>query len=72
MEELDQNKLLHDALRLMAVEIQGLTDFYNPNCARATEFSTLKRIVSLGRCILQMQKMPCFSQFLAVYLDQLI
>ena len=38
MEGLDQNNLLHDAVRFMAVELQGLKDFYKPNCACAVAF----------------------------------
>ena len=38
MEGSDQNKLLHDALRLMAAELQGLKDFYKPDCSCAAAF----------------------------------
>ena len=38
MEGLYQNKLLHDAVRFMVVELEGLNDFYKPDCACTVAF----------------------------------
>ena len=68
MEGLDQSKQLHDALRFIVVELQGLKDFYKSDFASAVAFLKFKCIVSLDRCVLEMLEMYHFSQFPAVCL----
>ena len=62
MEGLDQNKLLQNAVWFMVMELQGLKDFYKPDCACI--ISKFKSIVSFDRCVLKMLGKCHLSEYL--------